>query len=852
MGVQTYSLFNVAGLIDKDKNIYYVPQPELLYDSRGDLDEVVADSYYTLFKSVCPPSSSYTDKSISDWSPEDRRLVVEGTIDNFRLSRGGGLALNYCIVYRYVSSIASYTAFFITSVRQLGVNSVELMLEPDHFTNFFYLQNTEEITRDYDPFNPVMRNCYVERQHYDRVIKDSLGGLYPSRFEKIIINPEEGYKYKQQYRDMRIPLPIENINIDRWNEIVNLLNQAPDAELFCEAMEDLTKEERLAVVKSCIKFLNIQWKENIFIPTTYRRQNKSPYSIVGYKGGLSKNNTVVMPIIQTVYPFISIPESLSNIQPEWLHLRLKIEYNVTRQGYQHKFDFDDGYYTDINKLMQYLNNTGLSQYVLNLFVSDYSPLQKDISTRVLNTTTDIYFNLNIEQDNSIVSDLNMGSNIKSIVLNNTGIAFLPPIYDNLTNFKKESLTGLAITGDITISATTDNGVTGLWTTKIIGTAPNLNYVLSLADNLTIYKFAPEKEEYLQAGEHFDPIDLLDYLGFIIADNSLPTALLNINRKIEKDLTEEYFEPILESNPYSFYSISINQLEQPINKLRYVEVVGLAKNYYTVGLDYFISFNEVYKIGVVPLFTVENKEYRYYSEGLVTMITSQIPIIEDSWLTYYSQNRAQMKSQYAIQSNQFAEGMINNFVADTAGIAGKSGEGYLKTEKIKSGITAGLLLGGGRLVSDLVTQPISNAYAKKNITISQGAKEADMGAKPDSVKFAGTDLMYDILQNEMGFYLNHYTIDDKSYNSISKYLERFGYIVNREDELYVFNRVGMNYIKLATFDFVEDNIKIATEQANAISNIFVEGVTLLHDKAYLHNLGEIGYHNYEKILQGGDN
>ena len=44
-----------------------------------------------------------------------------------------------------------------------------------------------------------------------------------------------------------------------------------------------------------------------------------------------------------------------------------------------------------------------------------------------------------------------------------------------------------------------------------------------------------------------------------------------------------------------------------------------------------------------------------------------------------------------------------------------------------------------------------------------------------------------------------------------------------------------------------------EEMNAVSQIFAEGVTLLHDKDYLHNLGETGYHNIEtKLSEGGDN
>ena len=154
-------------------------------------------------------------------------------------------------------------------------------------------------------------------------------------------------------------------------------------------------------------------------------------------------------------------------------------------------------------------------------------------------------------------------------------------------------------------------------------------------------------------------------------------------------------------------------------------------------------------------------------------------------------------------------------------------------------------------ANLTNIKTQNKYAVANIELTQLAKMGDMGAKPDTVKLAGSDAIYDLIQNDMGLHINRYVIDTVSYNSACKYLERFGYLVNIFDSINVFDRIGFNFVKLSSFDFVEDDFVLSQEQMDAISKIFEEGVTLLHDHDYLHNLGEVisnvGYHNYELSL-----
>ena len=93
--VQTVSLYNTTGVIERDKNIYYSP---LMSASAG----LICNRWLTLFKQQCSSPTDYTDISISSWSPEDRQLKVKGNVDDFRLITEYGLALNYLILTRDV------------------------------------------------------------------------------------------------------------------------------------------------------------------------------------------------------------------------------------------------------------------------------------------------------------------------------------------------------------------------------------------------------------------------------------------------------------------------------------------------------------------------------------------------------------------------------------------------------------------------------------------------------------------------------------------------------------------------------------------------------------------------------
>ena len=276
-----------------------------------------------------------------------------------------------------------------------------------------------------------------------------------------------------------------------------------------------------------------------------------------------------------------------------------------------------------------------------------------------------------------------------------------------------------------------------------------------------------------------------------------------------------------------------QYELAFNKNRYYE---LGK----IKLDYIFSVNGAIKLSFIPTYLVEGYSYKYFSEGLVFTIPANLPLVSDSYSSYYYQNQAQMKNQFAVNDYNRSVDLLQhllisgpNAVGYAAGKGGMRGGG--------AGAGAAALLETGNQFMQMADEVVDWSQSDKVIEMNQKAKLADMGAKPDVVKQTGSDVFSDLISRENRLYFNHYTIDEASYNSIAKFLERFGYQVNLYDTLHVNDRVGWNYVKLNSFDF-NPAFDIMVGQEEDLARIFSKGVTLLHNKTYLTN-----GHNYERIL-----
>lgn len=803
---QKFNLYNVAGLIDKDKNIYFVPQKSALYRARLEAQSIVIQGVYNyLFNEVCPFSSDYHDVVISQWSPEDRSLVIEGTIDDFRQSRGRGLALNYMIVERQVfnpetqTGYIYYYAFFIDSVEEVGINSVRLNVSPDYFTNFFYLSNIDTITPTYDPFNSIMKNAFIERQHYNRVDYS-----FEKINEEMFLNNQEVYNYRYQYKDFRIPLVLTGgtVNEDNVKSIISSLKTITTFEGFYAYMSNLSDTNKKIVAMLLTKFIHIKFKENVLSPMLVENIiDEVKYGV--YKVGSmpdTKDKTIRNNLIHIIRPVVDIPQELSNISPKWIEYICKINVSSDAMVYAKYYIGNGEYFTQLTE--------GLSEYIYDFFVTKHSNwfIDNFETIDVTNDKVGIMFKTNSQiffGETEPTQPTYQNANVTSMLCEESILGFLPSKQD-LDNYN--SISETPVTMPIVI-------VHGNYGTHGDEFTPSVNYMNNLGG--------------------------LERLCVVLR-NADSTETNIVIRDTNEFASNKYYEPILETEPYSFWSISLYETESILNKSRYYQSKIMDGNVekYKVPLVMVQSFTDSYKIGLIPVYTLNTVSLRYYNDALVMTLPSSLPYTSDSYFAYYYQNKSQMKNQFAVNSftgvTDLAQSFFNTAPAQIGAgfLGGGEGTGYAQIVK---------------QVSGLIDQGIDIAQATKVIDMNQKSLLADMGAKPDTVKQAGSDILYQALVGELGAYINHYTIDTISYNSIAKHMERFGYLVNVYDSIHAFDRIGLNYVKLKSFDFVEDNVKLSIEEMNEVSRIFIEGVTLLHNKEYLHNIGEEDYHNIETII-----
>ena len=834
---QSVSFYDTTGIIEKHKGIYFVPN-DLGVSGK------VNTAYISKFEAICPPSSFYTNISISSWSPQDRTLFVKGNVDDFRLVTEEGECLNYFIVTRNVtkgegqSAVTKtyYYAFFITGVEQSGGGSIKLTYQADHFTNVFYLHNTDSLPQT-DIFNTRLKNCYVKRQHYNRVkIDDKETELTKSlstqsSSQQTIVLYESQFPFTNfSYTQTTVgsgSCSVDIVHSDKYRIVATIASQEQGVlygvNLSISFIEKVINPDNIKI------FLN---QEESFKFKYQYRDFKFPVSL--YDGSYSQEE------INTINS-TSVFTSLSTTLREKILLTclsfLCIEYK-SREG-QGIFvgakggDYYIGNYNSGNRIGDIYKPNFIVSFPI-LIVPEYLSKYK-----------------------STIGSYKFYENLSS---NEIQLATPQQISKALSeNAMADKIYGVYLTKDIylpkaKISFSHSNYKITIAVKNVYGTQPtqpnelrNINL-----DSQDVYPF-PVRKDYNSDIQHQSDYYLLkDYnsgiityssdhllMGILTNMYSNSKFIININENIP-DLPQNYYDPVLETEPYKFYSLSyLGGYEFTFNKNRYYE--GLSS---TINLTHLSEINGALKIGVIPSYTVEGKETLYFNEGLVFTTTSSLPLTSDSYSSFYYQNKAQMKNQFAV--NDFNRGMdlLQHF-----GISGPNAVGYRTGNKALStyGEGSGAMIGGTALletanqVMQMADEVIDWAQSSKVIGMNQRALLADVGNKPDTFKQVGSDIYYDINSEQNCYFLNHYNIDELSYNTIAKFLERFGYQVNLYDSLHTNDRVGWNFIMLNSVDLVGD-FTVAEEEA--IRNIFANGVTLLHNKTYL-----TSGHNYETILNG---
>lgn len=857
---QSVTFYNTTAIIEREKNIYYVPRFSKIVGLTQNTE--VRQAYLTAFNGVCSSSSDYSNIVISGWSPQDRTLVVQGNIDDFRLVTDVGKCLNYFIISRTITtgsgesevSKTYYYGFFITGVQQAGGSSIRITCEPDDFTNVFYLHNTHklttaEISGDYEPFNENMKNCYVNRQHYNRVkfgpktvsktitasvsLTQSNPHITPSQ---IVYTAQEGEEISNVYFvvETQSGSGIIGASISDNNIVVTgtgiTLNTTTTATLTITF--DSTTQD--GIVPDNIKvFLN---QEESFKFKYQFRDFKYPVSI--YDGNFTENE------IETINDednFSSLSSSLRNKILLSCISYICLEYK-SREGsgvfaYSYTADIATGYLTHYatGNLVKSVNKPNLIISLPTFIIPEYF-------TKYSSAINEYYF---YEQ---------MGSDTLT----------LGTVYDICKalceNAMADKILSVFVVKDINIPK---NKITITHSPKAITyTVVNMfdlnpqdyqtqQFYTQLFQNVycgLIRKEYAETDFYkISLHKVVSPAGLSynsDYLiiGLISSGYDKTDFTVNIKETIP-DLMSNYFDPVLETEPYEFYSIStLGGFELPFNRNRYY--TGLSSD---INLSLYTEINEAVKVGLIPSYTVEGIETKYFNEALIFTTNSGFTLTSDSYASFYYQNKAQMKNQFAVNGyNQGADFLQHFFVSGPNAVGYSAGSSALGGGK-KAGGMAGYsaLLETGNQVMQMVNEAGDMFQSHHVIEMNQKALKADMGAKPDTVKQIGSDVYYDLKTDQNCYFLNHYAIDELSYNSIAKLLERSGYQVNLYDNLNVVDRVGWNFIKLNGFDF-NPVLEIMTSQEDTIRTIFANGVTLLHDKSFL-----TSGHNYETILEGGE-
>lgn len=861
---QLVTFYNTTGVIEKDKNIYFAPRFE-------NEDDIVYETFIDELNAICPPPSAYEAIMLTGWSPEDRSLVVRGNIDDFRLITDTGACLNYLIVKRSItkklpdeSTVTNeyYYGFFITGVEQIGGSSVKVSVEPDDFTNVFYLHNGHSITaleaqnKSYEPFNERMKNCYVNRQHYDRVRVNSKAYILKIYFT----NVSSGL-------DLALANSI-TLNFPDSDAIIGTIRGFDDSEYDILTGGDLALEIETtgktyidpepsnmttisyhSVDYTADYYSDIQWlyeprvvttNERVFLnqEESFRfkyqyRDQRRPFGFadVFSSGELSQ--------IEDSNSFSSLSDNLKKKILKCCMQYLVLEMKGKEQfAYQRYIDDTDpnnygedrsGFANLISNIKKYASpvifkpffnipdifkkfESNIKQFVFSskIVTPQYTPVHESSATDL----TDIYYDfqqMNLHGFSDfvysayVVNDICVEEESLFIDLINRKIIFLSQNgYISGSNNDK----GLFIVPvDFDPTSSTKNGINFHYNNTADKTFNRVN---------SWETFGTEVGTFLGLNDTY------------ARDFSINVYDEKLTGWYQNSLKRNYADPVLEAEPYSFYSLSYLAYEMPFNKNRYFSDMQ-------IKFTYFLSVNGAIKISYIPTYKIENKEYKYYNEGLIFTIPSSLPLISDSYSSYYYQNKAQMKNQYAVNDYNRGVDLAQHFFISGPNAVGMSAS--------KRG-WVGAVSETGNQFSEMANEAIDWAQSNKVIEMNQKAKLADMGAKPDAVKQTGSDVFGDLETTENRAFFNHYTIDNMSYNTIAKFLERFGYQINLFDTLHTIDRVGWNYVKLNSFDWnPQAQYDIMNEQETSIKKIFAEGVTLLHNRNYLYS-----GHNYEMIFE----
>ena len=413
-----------------------------------------------------------------------------------------------------------------------------------------------------------------------------------------------------------------------------------------------------------------------------------------------------------------------------------------------------------------------------------------------------------------------------------------------------------------------------------------------------YYIIPQSEVYQSSYLGWvDTIQNLTYNPFVEPDDIQLITKTNFN-------TDRYGKPNgqipnvfrLESFDYidkELGTFQVYKSKSEIDDINYEPKLDMFPFRYFLITDYFSNplllkpqeiktTNNTAKIRVKTTALSQQSKYNIYCEGykgdnrgnlegLCNTTAMQLPVMSSAYsqfiatsMSSYTQGNinAMLENDKTLQQGTAINNMNyninsaqNNLSLATSGI---NAIGSLLSGNIggalSTGLTAGMQYGLNSAINSMQTN-LANSQLQENHSLTEyeissmtQAKTTDMLNTPNSVKTAGNDTLFNLINSDKSIDVLEYGIDQTVRDRLQIFFNRFGYKQNKYMKLknIIHNRKYFNYVKTSVCGLA--TAKVPNEYLEEIKNIFNQGVTIWHvetgvevqDYDYVNNNGG----NYE--------
>ena len=322
-----------------------------------------------------------------------------------------------------------------------------------------------------------------------------------------------------------------------------------------------------------------------------------------------------------------------------------------------------------------------------------------------------------------------------------------------------------------------------------------------------------------------------------------------------------FEPKLFCYPFRYFMITDymnNPLiikpelcEDHVLKLR-VKATNVAMeskyNLYVDGYkgDYFGNLNGMVNNSPLMLPVVSSA----YSQFLATSSAS----FHQGNINAMMENDLSLKQGLASNNLNYRQATANNMMTGVAsGISAIASLGNLFTGNIGGAIggfangaigavQAGINQHFNTLSNNLANSQLKeqNALSEFEISSMANAKVTDLMSTPNSIKTAGNDTLFNLVNSNRKVDIIEYGLDFRYKQRIYDYFVKYGYKVNRWEQINVNSRKYFNFIKTNICNIVGQNVP--HEYLEEIKAIFDRGVTIWH----VDNGADVGNYSVQQI------